>query len=150
MLDPALVYVEGRGVMDATTAALDKQVKEYDERLSFGQHPETKEWVVTQDIPHMSAFGRIGAKAVVVFGFQHRIPSRDEMNKMLVTTDMRRNDILGDIEAYNKGLKEARIKEVRESQRDAAEKIEFIARKSGESDHAHVSTRNDGKRRRLF
>lgn len=149
-MDPALVYVEGRGVMDSETAALDKQVKEYDERLSFGQHPETKEWIVAQDVPHMSAYGRVGVKSIVVFGFQHRIPSRDEMSKMLVTTDMRRNDILKNIEVYNQGLKDARVKEVEESQRVAAEKIEFIARKTGDSDHAHVSTRNDGRRRRLF
>lgn len=149
-MDPAIVYVEGRGVMDSTTAALDKQVKEYDERLSFGQHPETKEWVVIQDVPHMSPYGQIGAKGVVVFGFSHRVPSRDEMSKMLVTTDIRRNDILKDITAYNDGLRKDQERKLKEAQHEAAVKIEFIARKTGDSDHAHVSTRKDGKRRRLL
>lgn len=149
-MDPALVYVEGRGMMDSTTAELDKQVKEYDERLSFGQHPETKEWVVMQSVPHLSAYGKLGVKGIVVFGFQHRIPSRDELNKMLVTTDMRRNDILKDVEAFNEGLRKDRERKLQESRHEAATKIEFIARRTGESDHAHVSTRKDGKRRRLF
>lgn len=148
-MDPHIVYVEGRGVMDSETAALDKQVKEYDNRLSFGMHPETKEWVVTQDVPHMSAYGKIGAKAVVVFGFQHRIPGRDEMSKMLATTDNRRNDILKDIQSYNDGLRKDALRREEESRTEAATKIEFIARKLG-SDHAHVSTRKDGKRRRIF
>src|SRR3954464_7857886 len=101
MIDPHLVYVEGRGVMDPETAALDKQVKDYDERLSYGQHPETRDWVVTQDVPHMSAYGQIGAKSVVVFGFGKRVPSRDEMTKMLFKTDTYRNDILKQVEVWN-------------------------------------------------
>lgn len=148
-MDPHIVYVEDRGVMDSTTFELDKQVKEYDERLSFGQHPETKEWVVAQAIPHMSAYGKIGAKSIVAFGFGHRIPSRDEMNKMLTTTDTRRNDILKEVAIYNDALRKDADRKAQEAQHEAAVKLEFAYRKLG-SDHAHVSTRKDGKRRRLF
>lgn len=148
-MDESIIYVEGRGVMDSTTAKLDKQVKEYDERLSFGMHPETKQWVVTQDVAHLSAYGKVGAKSVVVFGFGHRIPSRDEMTRKLVTTDSQRTDILKNVMDFNAGLRKAQADKLAQAQEEVAVKLEFGYRKLG-SDHAHVSTRKDGKRRRLF
>ena len=105
--------------------AVAKAVKEYDDRLEFGLHPVTDQWVVTirtedGEIPIMG-FGRPGAP----------LPHPDDVTKRLYNADTRRHGdrIRERINRHNEARRKELNLESQEQIDDATDQMEFYLRK---------------------
>lgn len=98
------IIVPGRGVVNFDAARVDRAVKEYDERLSFGWNPKNEDWVVYIELPrdYKDPWYQIGGVPVMpVLGVGKEIPTPEAVVKRLWETDAWRN---GE-EIYDKMLK---------------------------------------------
>lgn len=121
------IFIPGRGNMPFGVARINAALKEYDSRLFFDQHPETRDYCVFVEMPRPER-----PFAVVGWPEQH-IPHVDEVMERIKDGDTLRN---GD-RMYNEMLKSQQDHKLRLEQQSseasevAAEIAEFAMRKQG-------------------
>ncbi len=131
----AKLILPGIGYGTADEYRIDKAVKEYDWRLTFGMNEKTGDYCVFiktegEDLPEYG---------LPVVGFGKRIPSVDEAVRMISDSDTRRHGY----EIYEALLRhnEAIEKETQDiwmgSVNEAAEQIEFESRKNKWTKNTH-------------
>ncbi len=115
---PTNILVPGRGLVNLDALIVDRAVKEYDERLSFGYNPQNEDWVVYIKLPrdYQGAWYQIeGENVMPVLGVGKGVPSPEIVTRKLYETDAWRN---GE-EMYNNMLKHnEKIKASQQAQAD--------------------------------
>lgn len=121
------IYLPGRGSVDIAALAVDRAIKQYDERLFFGRNDETGDWCAFIQAPH-------GHPPVPVFGWQE-IPHPEDAVKRLYEADTVRHgsSILDRINRDNEAIRKEKRWASSEATGDTAERIEHALRKAGRS-----------------
>lgn len=110
--------------------AVDKAVNEYDERLHFGLHPQTNQWIVTI----MTEDGEV---PILGFNrFEEGVPHAERVLQRLYNSDARRHgdEIRQRINRQNREAEKALKYKADQSIGDAAEQLEFWLRKASVED----------------
>lgn len=136
-MSDVMVYVPGRGNVNSKAYRVDRALREYDERLSFQFHPETRQWCAFMQMPRGHE-----PPEIPVYGFDppERIPEVHEALQKIEEMDTLRhgqaiwNRIVRDSEA----IRAAREAQAAEGTEALAEAVEFHRRKSGETKYTKV------------
>lgn len=132
------ILVPGRGVINFDALRVDRAVKEYDERLSFGYNPKNEDWVVYIKLPRdfKDAWYQIeGENVMPVLGVGKEIPIPDAVIKRLWETDAWRNgeEIYDNMLKHNAAIKAEQNEQADQLNQEVAERI------------AHVQNHFEGK-----
>lgn len=109
---------------------LDKAVNEYDERLHFGLHPQTEQWVITI----RTEDGEVPILGFTRFG--EPLPSRDRVMERLFNSDARKHGerILERINRQNREAEKAMKYKADQGIGEAAEHLEYWLRRASVQD----------------
>lgn len=122
------LFIPGQGVTDTRAYRVDAAIKQYDERLMFGQHPDTGDWCVFIRLPRPE-------QPYPVIGFGKDIPEPSSVLERLQRADTMRNgdavyrEVVRSQEQYRKGLEY----NTDQAGEESAEVIEHFMRKEGKS-----------------
>ncbi len=122
--DVLKVYHPRLGLVDSDIYTLDGLVREYDPRLHLNRHPDTGDWVVYVELERPNP-------PYPVFGFGHRLPSKDELLDKLRASDSHKRNIREAMNKHNEALTAEIDYKSRQEIGKAAEMVEAIARKQG-------------------
>lgn len=109
---------------------VDKAVNEYDERLRFGIHQDTGQWVIIMVE---------GEKRIPILGFND-IPTPDAALRRLYQSDARRRgtQILDDINRHNKAIQKEKEDAAKDAEGILAEAFEYAYRLEGKHPNPRI------------
>ena len=122
------IWIPGKGDYDMRAWKVDKAVREYNDRLSFGRNEDTGDWCVFIEAPRPNP-------PVAVLGFGTEIPEPEYALKRLYEADTARHGmkiydaIVKSQEDYKKRYEYA----ASQASEESAEVIEHFLRKRGKS-----------------
>lgn len=114
---------------DRLAAEVSKAVREYDDRLGFGQNPDNGQWCIFM---RQGTTEETRGGDLPILGFQ-TIPSPDEAKKKLYQTDARRRgeEILNALNRHNEQVEQRFEDAASEASGEAAEAMEWFNRQMG-------------------
>ena len=127
------IWIPGKGDYDMRAWKVDKAVREYNDRLSFGRNEDTGDWCVFIETPRPNP-------PVAVLGFGAEIPDPEYALRRLYETDTARHGmkiydaIVKSREDYKKRYEYA----ADQASEESAEVIEHFLRKRGKSPVAKI------------
>jgi hypothetical protein len=130
------LYVPGRGMVNLASTRVDSAVSEYDERLTFAQHPENGQWCIMLKMPadYDGPDGiHLGTDRVIpVLGFND-IPHPEDALKRLYQADSLRwgEQMLDDMNRRNEDRKKELQYKGDQASYEAAEAMEWFNRQQG-------------------
>lgn len=134
VMAPTEILVPGRGLVNLDALRVDKAVKEYDERLSFGYNPTNGDWVVYIQLPrdYQGAWYQIdGENVMPVLGVGTTVPSPEAVTKRLYETDAWRNgkEMYDSMLRHNEKLKAAQKEQADQLDLEVAERLASVKKK---------------------
>lgn len=132
------IYVPGQGNVDLSVYRANQAANEYDERLTFKQHPESGQWCVFISTERGLGFDN---NEFPVLGFDD-VPIPDEVKRRLYETDaVRHGDrIRSEMNKRNEARKAETEYRLDQQASATAEKMEHAIRKAGDAPY-HKSFR---------
>ncbi len=154
ILAPTTILVPGRGLVNLDALAVDRAVKEYDERLSFGYNPKNEDWVVYIKLPRdfEGAWYQIdGENVMPVLGVGREIPKPEVVTQRLWETDAWRNgeEMYDNMLKHNAAIKAEEEEQASQLNQEVAERIAHVYNKF-EGKGTTVVSFDGAKRRRGY
>lgn len=106
------IFVPGRGMVSSAEIAVDRAVREYDERATFGMNPATGQWTIFVKQPprfdHENLVFIDGGHGYPVLAFRE-LPSPEFAIRRMRETDTMRHgmEMLDRLHRHNNALKQA-------------------------------------------
>lgn len=127
------ILVPGKGYLDVDALAVDRRIREHDERLRFGFNEKNQDWVIYIKMPSNfdASYYIDGEPVYPVIGFGKTVPhSEDALKKLHYADTMRYGlEILDKMNSNNEKLKEPYERKASEASGEAAEVKEWALRK---------------------
>lgn len=122
------IWLPGYGVVNLDVTRVQRALKNYDEKLEFGQHSLTGDWCIFVRLPRGADsynFSTDGIPLFPVYGFRDRIPTPEEALDIVKRRDTFKNSdrILREINAHNEEINKQIASAADEASGEAAERI---------------------------
>jgi hypothetical protein len=133
-----MLWVPGQGLVNLEGTAVDRAVREYDERLFFGRNATTGLHTVFMKMEH-------GEPPLPILAFADGVPAPEQAVKRLYDTDARRHglEILDRINRENEEIKNQHRYAAAEASGQVAEVMESYLHDQGQTPHRRVVLSKD-------
>lgn len=122
------IWLPSAGVVNLDVMRVQRALKNYDEKLEFGQHQVTGDWCIFVRLPRGAEtvnHSTDGIPLFPVYGFRKRVPTPDEALEVVKRRDTFRNSdrILREMLAHNEEINKKIASAADDASGEAAERI---------------------------